>query len=429
MKLKKITAAVLCFAFAAGIAGCTEKNKVSPEDSIDSIMEDYTEALQDFDGWAVLDLTGWDDDDREYREIEELLDIGNYDRDVQGCYKIIASKMKVDYDMDDVKLKETKASLNVTYELIDWKMTFAKGCAGYEDMEARLKELKPVVEMEGKISFVFEDGEWKISKITELPHVFSFTEEKPWVLTGTEPTEPTVTEPSATDTVSTETKTDDISEIIDAAVYHLQANEAPIRAVEDSFHEDAVGVYDINGDGITELYYLACDANYGGEVYSADLYIAVYNEFAGEYVRQIVVPQVIYQAADGGCYIMFITDKELIITHSGGEESMYTTETEVFDLNSWTSVARYKRISYYDYNPVSGIETYTYEYFLNGNPMMQDDYNSVMTDYINRTQMVIDRNSDPLSTDIEYPLIGKPSVGMKDYYQAVKYVKSLKDLV
>ena len=420
MKFRKIISAVLCVAIVAGFTGCTGKNKQSPEDSIDSIMEDYTEALQGFDADGVLDLTKWDDDDSSYKDIDELLDLKSYDKDVQGCYKIIASKMKVEYDIDDLKLKETKASLDVTYKYIDWKMTFIRGDVSYEGMESKLKELKPSIETDGKISFVLEDGEWKISKITALDEAFAFTDEKPLVMTTPDPTEPTSTETS-----STEPSTDDISWIIDAALYHMQANEDSIRAAENTFHDSVCGVYDMNDDGIPEIYYLASDNSYGGEVYNADLYIGVYNEFAGEYVRQIVVPGVIYMAADGGCYMIYVTDNEVLITHCGGEESLYRVKTEVFDFN-WKSVGRYERNIYYDYDPETNVETYSYEYFLNGNPMSQYDYNAQMTDYINRTKLVLGRDYTPLSSDIEYPLVGKSFTGMMSYDEAVKYISSLK---
>ena len=72
----------------------------------------------------------------------------------------------------------------------------------------------------------------------------------------------------------------------------------------------------------------------------------------------------------------------------GGEESLYRVKTEVFDFN-WKSVGRYERNIYYDYDPETNVETYSYEYFLNGNPMSQYDYNAQMTDYINRTKLVL----------------------------------------
>ena len=50
-----------------------------------------------------------------------------------------------------------------------------------------------------------------------------------------------------------------------------------------------------------------------------------------------------------------------------------------------------------------------------------------MKDYINRTTLVIDKNYTPVTSDIEYPLLTKPTLGMIGYDESVKYVKSLQD--
>lgn len=421
MKLSKITAVILCGAFIIGTAGCTDKKKPSAEDSIESIMEDYEEALCDFDADGVLVLTDWDDDDRSYREIEELLDIGSYDENMQECYRTIASSIRLDYDIDDIKVKESKASLAFNYKLTDWVSVYCKGpFDSFDEVNGALKTAKETSKISGKINFVLDDGEWKISKITDIRQVFAFTLEKPEVKT-----EPGITETSSTESSSTEPRVDDISGILESGVFHLQQYETAIRGVEDAFRTDACGVYDINQDGIPEIYYIASDAYYEGSVYSGDLYISTFNFQDREYVRQIVVPGVIYMAAGGGTYMMYVTDKEIIVTHGGGEESLYHVETEVFDLN-WKFVARYRRDIYYDYNPESNLETYTYEYFLNDSIISQDTYNAQMTDYINRTEVILDRNYTPLTNDIEYPLIGKPTVGMMGYYEAIDYIRSLK---
>ena len=423
MNIKKTVAIILCGALIIGSAGCTEKTPKTPdpEDSIESIMEDYEEALNDLDADGILDLSKWDDDDKEYREIEELLDISRYDKDMQKCYRTIASSIKLEYDTDDIKVKETKASLAFEYKLVDWVAVYSKGpFDSFDDVNDSLGTAKETSRISGKISFVLEDGEWKISKITDLRQVFAFTLEEPEVMT-----DPGITEPTSTESSSTQPRTDDISGILESGVSHLQQYETSIRDVENTFHTDACGVYDINGDGLPEIFYIASDAYYDGSLYSGDLYVSTYLFQEKEYVRQIVVPGVIYMAAGGGTYIMYLTDKELIITHGGGEESLYHIETEVFDLN-WNFVARYRRDIYYDYDPESNFETYTYEYFMNDKPVSQDEYNFQMSDYINRTVVVLDSNYYPLTEEIEYPLIGKPSVGMMGYDQAIKYIRSLK---
>ena len=422
MNYKRIIAAVLCSALVAGTAGCTKTGKPSAEDSIESILEDYEEALQDFDADGVLELTKWDDDNRNYGEIEELLDIGNCSKEVQDCYRTIASTITVDYDIDDVKVNDSKASLSVKYELTGWSSVFhGDDYESFEEVNKALKTARSKDKINGKLSFQLIDGEWKISKISALNNVFAFTFDMPDVRTAPDPTEETTA--TSSETSSTMPRTDDNSEFVEAGIRCLKENSTGILGVESSFKIGACGVYDIDSNGFPELFFLSADqATDDGMAFNGNLTVCSYDPFAKEFKEKIVVRNTIYQAADGGLYIIAATDKELIISHRGGEESQYHITTEIYDFN-WHNIANYTRMIYYDYDT----EEYTYEYFQNGSfALTEKEYYSVITDYIGRTEVVLDRNYTPMVNDIEFSLAGIPVVGMMEYDQAMEYVKSLR---
>lgn len=429
MKCKKVIAGGLVLTFVMGISGCDSKKAPSV---IDDLLDGYCDALNDLDADAVRDLSDWSKKDSDYKNIGELLDV-HYAEERGGdkaaeCVRYIASTIELNYDIDDLDIDGDKASIKAVYEFVDWEsIYYVDGYESYDDVLRKLKSSKKTLTVKGKITFEKKKGEWKLCQLSKLNEVFTFTREIPYVL---DPviieTDPTVTTEPTEVTSGTSAVNVDMSDVIEAALYHLQQYESSIRAVQHTFGENACGVCDIDNDGIPELYYLSSDQVYEEQVFSADLYICKYLEYAGEYVRYIVVPGVIYQAADGGSYAIFTTGDELLITHSGGEEALYHIETEVYDLN-WNRIAGYKRNVYYDYDPESDTDSYTYEYFINGKEITQEEYNTQMKDYINRTTLVIDKNYTPVTSDIEYPLLTKPTLGMIGYDESVKYVKSLQD--
>ena len=82
MKFRKIIAALLCAAMtagAAGVTGCRSNATAKDKGQIEDLMESYIEALNDLDSDSLLDLTNWDDDDKDYEAVEELLDLEKYE--------------------------------------------------------------------------------------------------------------------------------------------------------------------------------------------------------------------------------------------------------------------------------------------------------------------------------------------------------------
>ena len=119
MEFKKATAVILCAAMTASVCACNSNKKSASE--IEKVLKEYEAALQETDGDAVLDLASWDEGDDDYANIEQLFEDANYTIDMESFKGYIASTIKVNFDSEDIEIEGDKASVKVTYELVDWE--------------------------------------------------------------------------------------------------------------------------------------------------------------------------------------------------------------------------------------------------------------------------------------------------------------------
>ena len=430
MKFKKLTAVILSASMLLGFAGCDKNKKAVSQ--IEDLMDEYVEALNDYDSDGVLDLTNWDDDDKEYEAAEEVLDINKIAKfDGEGyasCARYIASTISIDYKSGDIEIDGDKASVKVKYELVDWKSVyFGEQSIDYADVLSRLRGTRATITEKGKLSFELEKGEWRISKISNLNQVFDFINVLPEI--GSEPlvteTPPTETDPSVGPTGQAPDGTyytDSYEKAINAYIKVLEAYKPEIEECEQNYYIDGTcGFYDIDGNNIPELYFLACSAD---AIYTCNLYIYTYNEFAGEAVQMIMIPNIMYLAGGGGEFIMFTTPAALVITYAHGEESLYTTETHIYDLSL-------KEIdSYYDEQRLQFENDdyfYSHDYFdANKNPLDQGMYEASVKPYVNSAEMVLANEFYLVPEEITYPLISVPSNTVMYCYEMINLLNTLK---
>lgn len=430
MKFRKLTAVVLASSMLLGFAGCNKNEKAVKQ--IEGIMEDYVDALNDFDSEGVLDLTNWDDDDKDYEATEHLLDI-DYIAKMDGdgfanCARYIASTIKIDYKSDAIEIDGDKASVKVKYELVDWEtIYFNESCIDYMDVVDWLKGSRDTITVKGKLDFELEKGEWKISKISNLSKVFDFINVLPEFSNDPLVTEnpPTDTEHSINPTGEAPNGTyfaDSYDKAIDAYLDILETNKSLIEDCELNYYQvNTCGLYDIDGNNIPELYVLCCEPN---AVYACDLYIYSYNEFAGEAFPVIIIPNILYLAGGGGEFIMYTTPDELVITYAHGEESLYTTETHVYDHN-------YLEIdSYYEEQRLNMDDddySYTYDYFSgSGASLEKSAYEASLKPYVSNAEMVLSNHYYMRTGDVMYPLISVPLNNMIFRYEMVDLLNALK---
>ena len=436
MKCERVISAVVCLAVVAGCTACTGPSKKDIQ-AIEDTIEEYGDALRDADAEALLETTNWDDDDKEYLEVESLLQF-----DTQGDYAVkyyegVADTITIDYDSDDIEIKDGKATIKVTYEIIDWEevldIIFMNNGGQIKDA---FEEVEDTVKIKGKITLVKDGKEWKITKVTGLDEVFAFIDLKEIQDPDIKPTEPLPTDvdvtptPTSTPTPAPTAPAVSYADVIKAAIQVLYEDQELIEDVEYAFDMNSTNVYDLNQDGYPELLYLAADSYMDGEAFDADLYLWTYIPSAGKYMCVLMQRDIIYMAADGGSFIVFTTDKEIVITYSGGEESDYHTDTVVYGFD-WNCIAHYRRDERLEYEPITQTYLYTYDYHeydnetnVNDKEITENEYYSAVSGYINDAKYVVASNYTPQTNEIEYGLIAVPEFPMMYCYEAIEYLES-----
>ncbi|MBR2598948.1 MAG: hypothetical protein IKE09_10470 [Clostridiales bacterium] len=436
MKCERVISAVVCLAVVAGCTACTGPSKKDIQ-AIEDTIEEYGDALRDADAEALLETTNWDDDDKEYLEVESLLQF-----DTQGDYAVkyyegVADTITIDYDSDDIEIKDGKATIKVTYEIIDWEevldIIFMNNGGQIKDA---FEEVEDTVKIKGKITLVKDGKEWKITKVTGLDEVFAFINLKEIQDPDIKPTEPLPTDvdvtptPTSTPTPAPTAPAVSYADVIKAAIQVLYEDQELIEDVEYAFDMNSTNVYDLNQDGYPELLYLAADSYMDGEAFDADLYLWTYVPSAGKYMCVLMQRDIIYMAADGGSFIVFTTDKNIVITYSGGEESDYYTDTLVYDFD-FCGVAHYRRDERLEYEPITQTYLYTYDYHeydnetnVNDKEITENEYYSAVSRYIDNAKYVVASNYTPQTNEIEYGLIAVPEFPMMYCYEAIEYLGS-----
>ena len=438
MNYKKAIASILCVACAAGFAGCdnTEKDR----EAISKVIDDCADAFRDDDAEAFLELTCWDEDDKDYRQIEEYMNY-SVDEDYRECYDLIFDTIEIDYDVDDIEVNGDKASVKVKYEIIDLsEVDFKVANLNLTFMDA-VKDTKETSSIKAKIDFELEKGEWKIKKITNLDKLFAFvvminppeyvptpapdpTETQPTVPDPTD-TQPVTTEPS--ETTPTTAFADSYDKAIKAFIEVLEQNRDAIWAVESTFGIEPTGLYDLDGNGLPEFFLISDDGN----EYSATLHIYEYNEYAGEAIEIITSPEFITQG-QASSFMLYLTDKELIVTYTYGESYYLHVSTDMYALgereggiHKWDLCETYAREIVTDYDPETDTETTTRLFYHNSGICTEEEYMPAMKDFTARTVISLHQKFVLSSNDPEYGLLSKPSNRRYNYTTMHDYLESL----
>ena len=438
MNYKKVIASILCVACAAGFAGCdnTEKDR----EAISKVIDDCADAFRDDDAEAFLELTCWDEDDKDYRQIEEYMNY-SVDEDYRECYDLIFDTIEIDYDVDDIEVNGDKASVKVKYEIIDLSEVDFKVANLNLTFKDAVKDTKETSSIKAKIDFELEKGEWKIKKITNLDKLFAFvvminppeyvptpapdpTETQPTVPDPTD-TQPVTTEPS--ETTPTTAFADSYDKAVKAFIEILEQNRDAIWAVESTFGIEPVGLYDLDGNGLPEFFLISDDGN----EYSATLHIYEYNEYAGEAIEIITSPEFITQG-QASSFMLYLTDKELIVTYTYGESYYLHVSTDMYALgeqeggiHKWDLCETYAREIVTDYDPETDTETTTRLFYHNSGICTEEEYMPAMKDFTARTVISLHQKFVLSSNDPEYGLLSKPSNRRYNYTTMHDYLESL----
>ena len=439
MKYKKIIASILCIAFTAGFAGCDNTKK--DREAISEIIDQCEDAFKDDDAEAFLELTNWDEDDDKYQVAEELMNFDYSDEYFIECYNLIFDTIEIDYDVDDIEVNGDKASVKVKYEIIDLsEVDFKVANLNLTFMDA-VKDTKETSSIKAKIDFELEKGEWKIKKITNLDKLFAFVvminppEYVPTPVPDPTETQPTVPDPTDTQPVTTEPSettpttafADSYDKAIKAFIEILEQNRDAILAVESTFGIEPVGLYDLDGNGLPEFFLISDDGN----EYSATLHIYEYNEYAGEAIEIITSPEFITQG-QASSFMLYLTDKALIVTYTYGESYYLHVSTDMYALgereggiHKWDLCETYAREIVTDYDPETDTETTTRLFYHNSGICTEEEYMPAMKDFTARTVISLHQKFVLSSNDPEYGLMSKPSNRRYNYTTMHDYLESL----
>ena len=424
---RKAIATLLTASMALGIAGCDLFGVRKNMGAVDGVIKEYATAINSLDEGKVLDLTCFDESDSGYKEIKDCFVFdGNADY-IRDVYTTTASTIALGVNSNSIKIDgDNKASIDFDYTIVDWKPLFEGSSESSADLVKAIKKSNDFNTIKGGLEFKKVGGEWKISKIRNLDELLAFTQVWPNLQNTEWPTIPTETDYTAPygdpdPTAVTTAFPDSYGKAINAYLELLEKNKTAIKEIEEKYECYPVGVFDINEDGIPELLFLASDGV--APAYRGTLYVYTYNEYAGEAVKVIEIPHVIYMAADGGYFLLYKTANRIIVTHAGGSEVEFEYFTEIYNLQ-WNLIDSYRRvvltyISDYD-------ETVTYEYYRNDAAITEEEYNKVFKEDVANTTVILAKNYNPAPDDVEYPLAGKPSFELMGYETAYAYVKSLK---
>lgn len=434
MSFKKLLAAVLAVSMTAGFAGCKKTGNSKETNEIEALLDSYVNSLRDLDADKMLSLTNWDTADGEYRKTKMMFDYEEFGSLVgpAAWYSMdtIASSIIINYNSDDIKFDGDTAEMNVEYEMIDWQKAYYDDDAKtFSDFCDLLRDMEKTTEIKGKITFVNEDDEWMITNITKLNEVLGFvdvirnTPDEKLHPSDTEPTGETTAETTSEETTAGTDFSDSYDRAIAAYVELLDYFQSELDAFYMDFDTKPCGLYDIDGNGIPELYIFIEEE--GEEFKEGKFMLYTYNEYAGEAVPLLSYPRLTFTGAQsGGDYIVYVTSDRVIFVMNDGEEALSYVTTDVFDMDM-NSEGSFKRNVYYEYDPVNDEEKYTYEYFKGTETISEEDYNDAMSSYVRDAKMILASDYHFASDEPEYMLISVPGVTTLTYQEMVKYLISL----
>lgn len=424
--LKKSAAAVLAVSMVIGIAGCDIFGVRKEMGAVDGVIKEYAKALQTLDEEKLLDLTVFDESDSGYDEIKDCFVFDGNAEYIMDVYEATASTIALNANSNSIRIDGDKASIAFDYSIVNWKPLFEGSSESSADLVKAIKNSNDLKSVKGGLEFKKVDGEWKISEIRYLAELLAFTEvwpnleNKEWPTMPTEPVVTEVTDPTGEPAMTT-AFADSYGKAINAYLELLEKNKTAIKQVEEGYNYNPVGIFDINEDGLPELLFLASDGV--APAYMSTLYVYTYNEYAGEAVKVVEVPNIIYMAADGGYFLLYKTPDRIIVTHAGGSEVKFRYWTEIYNY-SWNLIDSYRRDVLTDITDEA--ETVTIEYYEADHAITEAQYNKVFKEDVANTVVILAKNYTPAPDDVEYPLAGMPSFELKDYESAYAYIKSLK---
>lgn len=414
MKFRKVSAIILAIVMTAGSCACNNKKASS---GIEEVVQEYEASLSssDFDG--ILDMTSWNEDDKDYKNAQETFAFVDAGAKMYDYEAYILSTIKINYEAEDIETDGKEASLKFEYELVDWQTVYTNPSMDVADVLSKLKSSGDTITVSGKLGFELVDGEWKISKISGLDKLFEYADVSPNIVVTSDPVYPEPTETEFEDYFSAA-----INSYIE--LLETESIKSGIKIIEDNYYGmDSCGLYDIDKDGVPELYFLLGSDD---PSYSGTLYIYGYNEYAGEAVSLVEVSNVIYQAGDGGAFLVYTIPEGFVIQTATGGETKWNVYTDVYDFD-WNLIEHYHYMEEVIFEGSSYDDVrMEYGYYLNDQPIVEKNYYTAIETLIASANVVVVNRYYINESSIEASLLELPLAGMESYESTLDMLKSMR---
>lgn len=424
MKFKRLTAAILGVVMLLGcFTGC--KKDAGSKLAIELTMGSFNSAFMGADFKQAIGQTAWSEGDPEYTKLQQYMDQGylkkTYGENYAEIFYTITISIRFHFNSEDLIINGDTAEVVAEYEICDWESAVNESTPNFAAAEHNLTHgMADIIKIPGKLEFIDTDTEgqgWQISKIDNLDELFRFVEVISAYDLEPEPTDPGPTENDYGFTA------EDYKAAYIGYIEVLQENQEALDAFYMDFDREPCGLYDINTDGMPDLYFFK-EVEWNEYSPAGTFCIYTYNRQSNTVELVVEVPQITFQAESGGDYVIYVSGYNFVIMYTDGEEGHFFDISDIYDagFNLQTSL---KRETYWEFDPVNNIDKFTYYFYENDAAVEGDHYKEVISGLAEESSIILTKCYYFLDTDPEYPLSATPVNANMICSDMINYISTL----
>ena len=424
MKFKRLTAAILGVVMLLGcFTGC--KKDAGSKLAIELTMGSFNSAFMGADFKQAIGQTAWSEGDPEYTKLQQYMDQGylkkTYGENYAEIFYTITISIRFHFNSEDLIINGDTAEVVAEYEICDWESAVNESTPDFAAAEHNLTHgMADIIKIPGKLEFIDTDTEgqgWQISKIDNLDELFRFVEVISAYDLEPEPTDPGPTENDYGFTA------EDYKAAYIGYIEVLQENQEALDAFYMDFDREPCGLYDINTDGMPDLYFFK-EVEWNEYSPAGTFCIYTYNRQSNTVELVVEVPQITFQTESGGDYVIYVSGYNFVIMYTDGEEGHFFDMSDIYDAGFNLQLSL-KRETYWEYDPVNNTDNFTYYYYENDEPIGGDTYAKVISELANSSTIILTKCYYFLDTDPEYPLSAKPTNANMICDDMINYILTL----
>ena len=424
MKFKRLTAAILGVVMLLGcFTGC--KKDAGSKLAIELTMGSFNSAFMGADFKQAIGQTAWSEGDPEYTKLQQYMDQGylkkTYGENYAEIFYTITISIRFHFNSEDLIINGDTAEVVAEYEICDWESAVNESTPDFAAAEHNLTHgMADIIKIPGKLEFIDTDTEgqgWQISKIDNLEELFRFVEVISAYDLEPEPTDPGPTENDYGFTA------EDYKAAYIGYIEVLHENQEALDAFYMDFDREPCGLYDINTDGMPDLYFFK-EVEWNEYSPAGTFCIYTYNRQSNTVELVVEVPQITFQAESGGDYVIYVSGYNFVIMYTDGEEGHFFDISDIYDagFNLQTSL---KRETYWEYDPVNSTDNFTYYFYENDAAVEGDHYKEVISGLAEESSIILTKCYYFLDTDPEYPLSATPVNANMICSDMINYISTL----